>query len=103
MVPLYLGIKAVIVKSFARIHCANLVNAGILPLVFKNPDDYDTIDQMDNLEIIDVKSALKGDGVIKVRNITKGIEYEVEAPLSKRQKEIIMAGGLLSYTKIHSK
>ena len=102
LVPLYLGIKAVIVKSFARIHCANLVNAGILPLVFKNPGDYDTIDQMDNLELIDVKSALKGDGVIKVRNITKGIEYEVEAPLSKRQKEIIMAGGLLSYTKIHS-
>ena len=103
LVPLYLGIKAVIVKSFARIHCANLVNAGILPLVFKKPDDYDTIDQMDNLEIINVKSALKGDGVIKVRNITKGIEYKVEAPLSKRQKEIIMAGGLLSYTKIHSK
>lgn len=103
LVPLYLGIKAVIVKSFARIHCANLVNAGILPLVFKNPDDYDTIDQMDDLELIDLKSALKSDGVIKVKNITKGIEYEVEAPLSKRQKDIIIAGGLLSYTKINSK
>lgn len=103
LVPLYLGIKAVIVKSFARIHCANLVNAGILPLVFKNPDDYDTIDQMDDLELIDLKSALKIDGIIKVKNITKGIEYEVEAPLSKRQKDIIIAGGLLSYTKINSK
>ncbi len=103
LVPLYLGIKAVIVKSFARIHCANLVNAGILPLVFKNPDDYDTIDQMDDLELIDLKSALKSDGVIKIKNITKGIEYEVEAPLSKRQKDIIIAGGLLSYTKINSK
>ena len=103
LVPLYLGIKAVIVKSFARIHCANLVNAGILPLVFKNPDDYDTIDQMDDLELIDLKSALKSDDVIKVKNITKGIEYEVEAPLSKRQKDIIIAGGLLSYTKINSK
>ena len=103
LVPLYLGIKAVIVKSFARIHCANLVNAGILPLVFKNPDDYDTIDQMDDLEFVDLKSALKGDGVIRTKNITKGIEYEVEAPLSRRQKDIIMAGGLLSYTKINSK
>lgn len=99
LVPLYLGIKAVLVKSFARIHCANLVNSGILPLVFKNPEDYDTIEQMDEITISSIKTAIKSNKNIIVKNVTKKISYETESILTKRQKDIIIAGGLLSYTK----
>ena len=99
LVPLYLGVKAVIVKSFARIHCANLANAGILPLVFEDEDVYTKIDQMDELEISDVKGAIaKGDTII-VKNLTKGFTFETQAMLSDRQRSIILAGGLLNYTR----
>nr|WP_319487705.1 aconitate hydratase [uncultured Caproiciproducens sp.] len=99
LVPLYLGIKAVIVKSFARIHCANLANAGILPLVFKNEKDYDAIDQMDELELPDIRTAIENDGTITVKNRTKGAAFEVEAVLSDRQRKMVLAGGLLNYTR----
>lgn len=99
LVPLYLGIKAVIAKSFARIHCANLANAGILPLVFSEEKDYDSIDQMDELELSGIRDAVANDGRIIVRNCTKGTEFEVQAVLSKRQREIVLAGGLLDYTR----
>ncbi|MBF0410392.1 MAG: aconitate hydratase [Candidatus Riflebacteria bacterium] len=96
--PMYLGVKAVIVKSFARIHLANLVNFGILPLTFKNPDDYSKISLGDQLSI-DV-SNLKGN--VTVKNITKNQGYEVSHPLSDRDIEIIKAGGQLSYEKMKS-
>ncbi len=98
LVPLYLGVKAVIVKSFARIHMANLVNAGIIPFTFKNPDDYDTIDQMDELVIGDVRS-LVGLSDITVKNVTKGTEFTVTCNISERQRDILLAGGLLDYTR----
>lgn len=103
LVPLYLGVKAVIAKSFARIHCANLANAGILPLVFKNEADYDRVDQMDDLELPDIRSAIANDSKIIVKDLTKGIEFEAEVVLSARQREMVLAGGLLNYTREQSK
>lgn len=99
LVPLYLGIKAVIAKSFARIHCANLANGGILPLVFKNEKDYDGIDQMDELELPDIRATIENDGTVLVKNLTKGTSFEADAILSDRQRKIVLAGGLLSYIK----
>ena len=102
LAPLYLGIKAVIAKSFARIHAANLVNAGILPLEFKNAEDYDRIDQMDDLEIKNIVESIKGNADITVVNKTKGFEFTVTYKLSDRQKDILFAGGLLAYTAQNS-
>ena len=99
LVPLYLGIKAVITKSFARIHCANLINAGILPLNFKNPDDYDKITQGDDLALDGIKSAIISNSPARLVNKTTGEEYELKYELSQRQKDIILAGGLLNYTR----
>ena len=102
LVPLYLGIKAVIVKSFARIHCANLANAGILPLVFANESDYDAIDQMDDLELPDIRKAIAENQKIIISNCTKNTKFEVKAVLSERQRKIVLAGGLLDYTREQS-
>ncbi|NLJ30370.1 MAG: aconitate hydratase [Clostridiales bacterium] len=102
LVPLYLGIKAVIAKSFARIHCANLANAGILPLVFVNESDYDTVDQMDELELPDIRSAIQNNKKITVLNKTKGTSFEAQAVLSERQRKMVLAGGLLNYTREQS-
>ena len=99
LVPLYLGIKAVIVKSFARIHCANLANAGILPLMFKDEKDYDGIDQMDELELPDIRTAIESGATVTVKNRTKGTSFEAEAVLSDRQRKMVLAGGLLNYTR----
>ncbi len=99
LVPLYLGIKAVLVKSFARIHCANLANAGILPLIFKDKADYDAIDQMDELELPDIRGAIANHGKVIVKNVTKGTEFEAEAVLTDRQRAMVLAGGLLNYTR----
>ncbi len=97
--PMYLGIKAVMVKSFARIHQANLINFGILPLQFKVPADYDTISPGDRLELPNVKQELQAGKPILVNNTTKGREYLMQNPFSERQRAILMAGGLLNYTK----
>ncbi|MBS7389457.1 MAG: aconitate hydratase, partial [Oscillospiraceae bacterium] len=97
--PLYLGIKAVITKSFARIHCANLINAGILPLNFANADDYDKIDQGDELALNNIRTAILNNETVYLENITKGEKYELKYDLSQRQKDIIVDGGLLNYTK----
>ena len=102
LVPLYLGIKAVVAKSFARIHCANLANAGILPFVFKNEADYDNINQMDQLELPNIRTALTQGGKVILKNVTKGIEMELEPVLTERQKDLVLAGGLLNYTREHS-
>ncbi len=101
LVPLYLGIKAVITKSFARIHAANLINAGIMPLTFQNPEDYDKIDQGDQLVLSDVFAGLDS-GEIFLKNETKGITIPLVASFTERQKDILKAGDLLQYTKKNS-
>ena len=103
LVPLYLGIKAVVAKSFARIHVANLINAGILPLTFKNAEDYDKISQFDELEFNDIKNNIINDKPVILKNKTTGEIYEVIPQLSSRTKDIILAGGLLNYTRENSK
>ncbi len=99
LAPLYLGVKAVIVKSFARIHMANLINAGIIPMTFVNEADYDAIDQMDELKIANLKEAVAKDNELIVKNVTKGTEFKVSIELSQRQRDMLIAGGLLNYTK----
>lgn len=100
LVPLYLGVKAVITKSFARIHVANLVNAGILPFTFKNESDYDKIDQMDELALDGIREAIKNNTPVVLKNITKGEEYELDSShLSQRQRDMLLCGGLLDYTR----
>lgn len=99
LVPLYLGIKAVITKSFARIHCANLINAGILPLNFANPEDYDKINQGDELSLAGIKDAIENGKTAVLLNVTTGDRFELKYELSRRQKDIILAGGLLNYTR----
>ena len=103
LAPLYLGIKAVIVKSFARIHVANLINSGILPLTFKDPADYDRIDRDDVIEINDAVSQVKAGGEIIIRNVTKNIDIVTETCLSDRQIDMMLAGGLLNYTRESNK
>ncbi len=98
LVPMYLGVRCVIAKSFARIHVANLINAGIVPLVFENPDDYDTIDQGDTLSLCHLFQGMEN-GRIKLENKTKGTFFYVTADFTDRQKSILKAGGLLPYTK----
>ena len=100
LAPLYLGVKAVLVKSFARIHRANLINAGILPLTFVNEADYDNIAQGDVLVLADVrKSVADGKTQLTVVNKTNGREIPVLCELSGRTKDIMLAGGLLDYTR----
>ncbi len=99
LAPLYLGVKAVIVKSFARIHMANLINAGIIPMTFQNEADYDRIDQMDELSMTDVISQIQKGDTVTVTNVTKGFDFIVKVDLSDRQKDMLIAGGLLNYTK----
>ena len=99
LVPLYLGVKAVITKSFARIHKANLVNASILPLNFVNADDYDKISVGDKLTLPAIKAELKAGKEITLKNETKNEEYKLICDVSERQVDILTAGGLLDYTK----
>ena len=99
LAPLYLGVKAVITKSFARIHMANLINAGILPLTFETESDYDRIDANDTIVIENAPEQIKSGSVIKVKNDTKNFEFNVILNASDRQKDMLYAGGLLNYTK----
>lgn len=100
LAPLYLGIKAVLVKSFARIHRANLINAGILPLTFVNEADYDKINQGDEIVLADVRADIEADmSKLTVVNKTTGVEIPVLCELTGRTKDIILAGGLLDYTR----
>lgn len=99
LVPLYLGVKAVVVKSFARIHRANLVNAGILPLTFVNEADYDKIAQGDELYIPDIKKLVEQSDSAVIVNKTSGEQIPVALELSQRQRDILVAGGLLNYTR----
>lgn len=103
LVPLYLGIKAVIAKSYARIHAANLANTGIIPLQFIDEADYDRIDQMDQLNLPQVQKEIAQDGQVTLINETKNLQFKLKAVLTQRQREMVLAGGLLNYTKQESK
>ena len=96
LVPLYLGVRAVIAKSFARIHAANLINAGILPLCFENPEDYERIAQGDTLAIGKVHEGLES-GRFTLR--VNGAELPLTGSFSERQRKMLLAGGLLNYTR----
>ncbi|HIT59037.1 MAG TPA: aconitate hydratase [Candidatus Faeciplasma pullistercoris] len=99
LAPLYLGIKTVIVKSFARIHKANLVNAGILPLTFANEADYDKISAGDELCLDNLREAVKSGNTVTLKDKTSGIEAILNIELSEREREVILEGGLLDYTR----
>lgn len=102
LAPLYLGVKAVLVKSFARIHRSNLINAGILPLTFVNENDYDKISLGDEIVLPDVKNIIKNGGDVVVENVTTGEKIMAKCELTGRTRDIILAGGLLNYTKENS-
>jgi aconitate hydratase len=97
--PMYLGVKAVIAKSFERIHTANLINFGIIPLHFENEAEYNLLDQGDSLEIPDIRQALRSDKPLTVRNLTKGRRFTAIYTLTDRQKRILLAGGALNLVK----
>jgi aconitate hydratase len=97
--PMYLGIQAVIAKSYARIHRSNLINFGILPLKFLNPEDYNRVDKGDKLLLEDIRKALKENHSWKVHNLTRNYCFEVISDFNDREKEILLAGGLLPYAK----
>jgi len=96
--PMYLGVKAVIAKSFERIHKDNLLNDGIVPLNFKNEDDFDKLEQGDKIELPDIRARLERKEEITLVNKSKGIEIPLQVDLSERQRAILLAGGLLNYT-----
>ncbi|MBQ9760374.1 MAG: aconitate hydratase, partial [Clostridia bacterium] len=97
LVPLYLGVRVVITKSFARIHIANLINAGIMPLTFANPEDYDKVTQGDVLSIAGVWAGMDS-GKMTLKNETTGAEIPLVCAFTERQKAILKAGSLLAYT-----
>ena len=99
LVPLYLGIRGVIAKSFARIHMANLINSGILPLVFVDETDYDRIDSADMLEIADAPAKVDGKTEFVIENKTKGFTFAVRLEISPRLRGVLKDGGLLNHTK----
>jgi aconitate hydratase len=98
LVPLYLKVKAVIAKSFARIHFANLINSGIVPLVFDNPADYETIDFLDDVEIPDIQNAIE-EGNATLVNKTKGLKISLISAFSERQIDVLKMGGYLNYVR----
>lgn len=103
LAPMYLGVKLVLVKSFARIHRENLINFGIMPMTLVDPADYDRIDQDDDLEIADIKKILESRQVIvTIVDKSKGFEFEARHDLTERQIEIMMVGGMLNYIKLKS-
>ena len=101
LVPMYLGIRVVIAKSFARIHVANLINAGILPLTFHTPEDYDKLQQGVKLSFGNILSGMNS-GSIQAVDKDSGTAITLDCDLSQRQKDIVLAGGLLNYTKENS-
>jgi len=94
--PMFLGVKAVIVRSFERIHAANLINFGIVPLTFKETGEYNRLEQGDSLEIPDIRKIMEEDAKIIVKNLSQGTSFEVICAISARQKKILLAGGVLN-------
>ncbi len=103
LAPLQLGVKAVIAKSFARIHKANLINSGILPLTFVDEKDYEDIEVGDVLKIENAVEQVKRGGRITVKNQTKGTTFEVDLEVSDRNREVLIAGGMINYVKSKKK
>jgi len=103
LAPMYLGIKAILTKSYARIHRSNLVNFGILPLTFKDPDEFLRIQQGDYLRITNVRRELRAGGLLAVENVTQKRSFEVLHGLNEREVEILLAGGLLNHTALSTK
>lgn len=101
LVPMYLGIRCVVAKSFARIHAANLINAGILPLTFADPADYDALQPGARLRIDDIRAGMAA-GSLTLTDTAAGKSYSVVCSLTERQQAILLAGGLLNYTKEHA-
>ena len=101
LVPMYLGIRCVVAKSFARIHVANLINAGILPLTFENPADYDALQPGAQLRIDGIRAGMAA-GSLMLTDTTAGRSYPVVCSLTERQQAILLAGGLLNYTQEHA-
>lgn len=101
LVPMYLGIRCVVAKSFARIHVANLINAGILPLTFENPADYDALQPGTQLRIDGIRAGMAA-GRLTLTDTAAGKSYPVVCSLTERQQAILLAGGLLNYTKEHA-
>jgi len=97
--PMHLGIRAVIVKSFARIHRANLINWGIVPLTFDDPAAYDTIERDDRLHLPDLRAALKAGTRVTIANQRTGATFTTSCLLTPRERDILLAGGVLAYTK----
>jgi len=100
--PMFLGIQAVIAKSFARIHRSNLINFGILPLQFENAADYEKVEQGDRLVVKDVYRTIDGTQVFSVENTTKGYSFPARSGLNEREREVVKKGGLLPYTRERS-
>ena len=98
LVPMYLGVRCVIAKSFARIHVANLINAGILPLTFQNGEDYDWVSQGSKLVFENIRESMES-GILTVKDENTGKTFAAVCDLTKRQRDILLAGGLLNYTK----
>jgi aconitate hydratase len=94
---MYLGVKAVLAKSIERIHRANLINFGIVPIIFDNAKDYDSLKAADKIEFPGIRKAIEGDGKITVKALGKS--FTATASLSDREKELILAGGLLASLK----
>ncbi len=100
LVPRWMGVKAVIAKSFARIHEANLVNFGILPLVFVHPDEYGRVQQGDTIEIPHARQSVKnGLNVVEATNLTQGVKFDVRLNLTERGRKVVLAGGMLNYVR----
>ena len=99
LAPMYLGIKAILAKSYARIHRSNLINFGILPLTFKDQDEFEKVQQEDRLKIENIQNSLKRDGFLRVENVTQQRVFEVSHGLNHRETEVLLAGGLLNYIR----
>jgi aconitate hydratase len=102
LAPMYLKIRAILAKSYARIHRANLINFGILPLLFKDPEEFQNIQQGDQLKIESLRDRLRVNRTLTVKNVTQGRDFEVHHGLNQREIDILFAGGLLNYTRNHS-
>jgi aconitate hydratase len=94
--PMYVGVNAVLARSFERIHAANLVNFGILPLTFLNEEDYERFIQGDEIHVPDIRNSLSGPGLLQIHNVNRNIVIEVSFQLTERQKQILLAGGALN-------
>jgi aconitate hydratase len=101
MAPMFLGIKAILAKSYSRIHRSNLINFGILPLVLKEPAEFETIQPGDRLRISHLRNDLRVNVSLKIENITEQRTFDVSHRLNQREIEILLAGGLLNYTREH--